>query len=216
MVVKKPLLASKKATISIPDVESTFISGGGFPLTRDFGENLATVDDVFTSSEVDRIIETSQSLRLRQARTYGGEDHNIRESSISFLYPGYTTEWIFHRLKDVVLMANQERFGFELFSLEEGIQFTQYEAPSGHYSWHMDKGPGGFPRKLGLTIQLSDGDSYEGGDLEFSLGGSVPLVASREKGSASIFPSYVLHRVSPVTSGTRNSLVAWVSGPPFK
>jgi hypothetical protein len=30
------------------------------------------------------------------------------------------------------------------------------------------------------------------------------------------FPSYMVHRVTPITSGTRKAIVAWVTGPGFK
>ena len=38
----------------------------------------------------------------------------------------------------------------------------------------------------------------------------------RGQGTAVIFPSFVLHRVTPVTQGTRWSLTLWSHGPAFR
>ena len=46
--------------------------------------------------------------------------------------------------------------------------------------------------------------------------GSGPYRAHKARGTLVAFPSYVMHRVTPVTSGTRKSLVAWVAGPKFR
>lgn len=64
-------------------------------------------------------------------------------------------------------------------------------------------------------MQLSDEDDYVGGDLELMFG-DEPQKMIRKRGTILCFPSYVLHRVTPVTEGTRYSLVAWITGPQFK
>jgi len=71
------------------------------------------------------------------------------------------------------------------------------------------------PRKLSVVIQLSDPSEYDGGNLQFMLGNESEN-AKKEKGMLYAFPSWVLHRVTPVTEGTRRSLVIWLSGPKFK
>jgi PKHD-type hydroxylase len=45
---------------------------------------------------------------------------------------------------------------------------------------------------------------------------NAPMVAPREKGTVIMFPSYLLHRVTPVTKGVRKSLVLWVGGTTFR
>ena len=70
-------------------------------------------------------------------------------------------------------------------------------------------------RKLSLVVQLSDPEDYEGGDLEIYTG-HEPLVVKKKKGMTAFFPSYQLHGVTPVTKGTRYSLVVWVHGPAFR
>ena len=76
-------------------------------------------------------------------------------------------------------------------------------------------------RKLSATVSLVDGSSYEGGDLEFSFRDSYEIIDKvcdeiRPRGSIVVFPSFTMHRVKPVTAGTRYSLVAWTLGAPFQ
>ena len=71
------------------------------------------------------------------------------------------------------------------------------------------------PRKRSLVLQLSDPSDYEGGDLEFFVS-AEPTPVERKKGLIVAFPSFVLHHVTPVTSGTRRTLVVWLSGPKFR
>lgn len=66
-----------------------------------------------------------------------------------------------------------------------------------------------------MTIQLSDTDAYEGGDLQFMINNKIENTP-REKGTIIIFPSFIMHRVTPITKGTRHSIVGWVSGPPYR
>ncbi len=80
----------------------------------------------------------------------------------------------------------------------------------------MDCGPGnGSPRKLSMVLQLSDPSEYEGGDLELFTSAN-PIITKKQKGIIHAFPSYVMHRVTPVTKGVRKTLVVWIAGPRFK
>ena len=114
--------------------------------------------------------------------------------------------------------ANRELWDFDLISAIELIQYTEYYASEGgHYDWHQDIGPGvGSLRKVSLTVQLSDSDEYEGGDLEIWQGGQSIVQAPRGAGNVVIFPSYMMHRVKKVTKGTRKSFVLWVGGQHYK
>jgi len=69
-----------------------------------------------------------------------------------------------------------------------------------------------------VTVNLSEPSGYQGGDLEF-MNGVGQLLAQpqlRDQGSVVVFPSTVGHQVTPVTSGTRYSLVGWMVGPPLR
>lgn len=194
--------------------------GGGFFFLSDTCENHAWTNDIFAEDEIDAIVEMGSSVTLQHAYTLGGhlkaQDPAFRNSSIAWLYPNEITMWVFERLAAATMMANQQYFHLDLTAMVQGLQFTEYREPGDHYSWHVDRVPVGAPRKLSITVQLSDGDEYEGGDLEIWAGTEEPIKAHRGKGSTSFFPSWTMHRVTPVTKGVRRSLVCWVSGPPFK
>jgi PKHD-type hydroxylase len=144
--------------------------------------------------------------------------HSIRKSKITWLKPNKETEWIYRRLTDAILALNDQFYKFDIWGLNEGLQLTKYESPDGHYDIHTDiaigKNFNGPIRKLSITIQLSEESSYEGGELELYFD-SAPIALEKNQGMINMFPSYVLHKVNPVTKGTRYSLVAWVTGPKF-
>ena len=85
------------------------------------------------------------------------------------------------------------------------------------YKWHIDKGPGEDrpPRKLSMVLGLLDSDEYEGGDFEIKTGVESQVLPIK-KGRVIAFPSWTLHRVTPVTKGIRKTVVVWVGGPKFK
>jgi PKHD-type hydroxylase len=109
---------------------------------------------------------------------------------------------------------------FNVTCVKENLQFSEYTADkeggkNGQYDWHMDfSGGPSSTRKLSMSIQLSDSSEYEGGDLELMMHRNI-IKAPRDKGTVIFFPSYITHRVTPITSGTRHSLVSWFHGPPF-
>ncbi len=114
--------------------------------------------------------------------------------------------------------ANQHRWRFDCEEFDGSIQLAQYRADGGnhHYSWHLDWGNAGSSiRKLTVVVQLSPISAYEGGYLEFRTDSEIAR-APRAQGTILVFPSFILHRVTPVTDGTRHSLTAWIEGPPLK
>ena len=106
------------------------------------------------------------------------------------------------------------------FSIEDisSLQYTEYHGNNeGHYDWHIDVNYINdvlYDRKLSMTIQLSHSDEYEGGDFE--LRNSDLPEGLRDRGSILVFPAYLYHRVTPVTSGLRRSLVTWCEGPRWR
>ena len=128
-------------------------------------------------------------------------------------------KWIYDKIGMLATTANEEMFKFDLYSMPEMIQYTEYYSTNkGHYDWHMDIGSSSWMqyRKLSVTVQLSGPDEYEGGDLQIWTGGQYPMTAPRGKGNVVIFPSFMMHRVTPVTRGTRKSFVLWLGGGPYK
>ena len=142
-------------------------------------------------------------------------DLNIRESKIVWITPEKEIEWVYERLTAMIIKLNEDYFKFDLFGFIESLQFTEYNAPSGHYEKHIDIAYYGTIRKLSFSLQLSDPKDYEGGELHLHLG-KTPEVMKKEQGALVLFPSATLHEVTPVAKGTRYSLVGWITGKPFR
>lgn len=173
-------------------------------------------DQGFTDQEIDLIVELGESLGTETALIAGAsreENLDYRNSQISWLMYDEDTKWIFDRLAQYAIQANNEMWNFDLNGFGDNIQFTKYEGEvGGHYHWHSDVGESVSHRKLSMIIQLSDESEYEGGLVQFNVGHAI-LDLPKTKGSVFVFPSFLLHRVNPVVGGTRRSLVSWITGP---
>jgi PKHD-type hydroxylase len=180
------------------------------------------VVEVFSREEVDRIRALGASLDLQQS-SVGAKmqvDHEIRSSRVGWIYLDEASQWLFERLGRLVLESNRRLWHFDLGGMAENLQYSRYEAPAGGYDWHLDVTsssamPLGARRKISVVVQLSDPDDCFGGELELRPARQV-VAPFLESGSAVLFPSYLLHRVAPVKQGMRESLVTWISGPPFR
>jgi PKHD-type hydroxylase len=173
-------------------------------------------NNAFSKEECQKIINIAKDKGLTKGKTKG-VTKDVRDSKVSWLYPLDNMDWVFRRVTDITLNLNERFFKFDLFGLNEGFQFTNYEAPSGKYGKHVDRSMNIPVRKLSISIQLTDPEEYEGGELKLYDGDDKDaIVMDKTQGTLIIFPSYVLHEVMPVTKGTRNSLVTWVTGKQFK
>jgi PKHD-type hydroxylase len=182
----------------------------------------AYLDNAFTKNECESIIKFGNSQKLQGGgindspySTIVKKNLEVRDSEVSWLYPNKDNEWVFRRLTDIIVGLNSQFFKFDIFGAMEGFQFTKYTAPTGHYGKHIDAIFNGKIRKLSFTLQLSESDDYKGGDLNLYVK-DEPETMRRSQGSLAVFPSYVLHQVTPVTKGTRYALVSWITGKPFK
>jgi len=175
-------------------------------------------NNAFSKEECQTIINIAKNKGLIKGKTFNDDkSKDVRNSKISWLYPVDDMDWVFRRVTDITLNLNERFFKFDLFGLNEGFQFTNYEAPSGKYGKHVDRGMNISVRKLSISIQLTNPEEYEGGELKLYDGDDKDaIVMDKTQGTLIIFPSYVLHEVMPVTKGTRNSLVTWVTGKQFK
>ena len=145
----------------------------------------------------------------------GEGNEELRKSSVIFLKPSDKTHWIYERIANLAATCNAQNYHFELNGFMQDLQLTNYESGE-YFDWHMDFHSGEIShRKLSVTVQLSDDESYEGGDLQFMINNRIES-APRRKGTVIVFPSFILHRVTKVTAGKRNSIVGWVSGPPYR
>lgn len=181
---------------------------------------MATATNLFSAAECDHVIEIGRRLSqqsgglLRPAPGVPVEEK--RKSEVAWISPSPESDFIFDRLERIATEVNQNSFHFSLMGFGEPLQFTTYRGGGAHYGWHQDIGAGTTRfRKLSIVIQLSDPASYRGGNLEISMEGkSVPV--ERARGTGLIFAAWLLHRVTPLEEGIRHSLVAWISGEPFR
>jgi PKHD-type hydroxylase len=191
----------------------------------------------------DDIIKYGLSQAETMARTGGYGDRELTKQEIKDMKRKRNSDlvwlndaWIYKEIQPYVNQANRNAgWNFE-WDFSESCQFTKYKLNQ-YYDWHCDSWDKPYDklntkeygkiRKLSMTCQLTDGSEYEGGELEFDFRNYDPhmrdeskhLRQAREilpKGSIIVFPSFVWHRVKPVTKGVRYSLVMWNLGYPFK
>ena len=177
-------------------------------------------DNAFSEQELDQLQQLA--LKANEQATIGDgatpeELSDIRRSKIYWMHKTPEYAWVFERLGHVISHVNAEHYHFDLTGFGEAIQLTNYDhSDHGMYGWHRDYlNKTGVCRKLSVVLQLTDPSQYEGGNLEVSISGE-PAVVSKRRGLIALFPSFHLHQVTPVTQGSRQSLVAWITGPEFK
>lgn len=197
--------------VMIPSWDLT--APGPFSFNKSFEPQLT-----FTAQECETIIAFSNNQYAEHASVGSGErgrvDKNIRDVNQYKIPLNDHTRWIFDRLSRAVSIANAEHYDFEIMGITHELQLLHYDAErgAGHYNWHTDIGPGeSATRKISVSVQLSDETAYQGGDLVINNNGEI-VTMTKQQGSVAMFPSYQLHKVEPITSGSRWALVIWVHG----
>ncbi len=171
----------------------------------------------FSDDLIAKVEKLAEKYQLIEGNVSGTIVKDYRDSKISWIPKTKDSIEIYKFIVDLGMIANREMWNFDLTSLNEDLQYTVYEGTSnGHYDWHMDfGGHTTSTRKLSITIQLSSPEEYEGGELQLMVHRNVSTMP-KDKGTVVVFPSYLTHRVKPVTKGVRKSLVIWIHGPCFK
>ena len=182
-------------------------------------------DNVFTEMELNLITHYLSNLELEKGRVGGYEGNEkgivsdkIRRSDVSFFSCNANTNWIFDRFNNIIQSINDQFYNFDLEGYES-IQYSEYkDFEKGEYIFHMDSAFDSsevLPRKLSLAMLLND--DFDGGEFQINIGTESNSIAlETRKNRAIIFPSFLIHRVAPVTRGVRKSLVIWVLGPKFR
>ena len=174
------------------------------PLMKIIIDDLDKVDEnIFIKSEVN-----PQNSKIKD---------NVRISQHCWIP---STHWIGGFLWHFIKMANKDNFLYDISDIENDlIQYTQYNKGD-FYKWHTDMDicdinePDQLVRKLSFTLQLTNEDEYTGGNLEFADfdDSTNRFTAPKSRGTVIVFDSRIPHRVTPVKSGIRKSLVGWVVG----
>jgi len=175
--------------------------------------------DAFTKDELIEIRRIGDALPKMSGTTVGDdEDEHVsdyRQSEIAWIGDNDDTRWLFEKMADLCKIANKYMWNFDIWGYQDGFQYTVYYGDGGHYDWHADLGPGISNRKISCVLQLSDPGEYEGGDLQMNPGGNI-LTVPKGLGTLCFFPSFLLHRVTPLNGGVRKSLVNWFCGANFR
>ena len=145
------------------------------------------------------------------------DSYETNNRDIAYIDPKPHSKWLYDLLFPLALEANKNLFHFDIDIVTDAIHYVIYPEDGGHLDWHMDVGAFGVnKRKLAMTVQLSDSSDYEGGDFQIWMGGKNYITVPREKGDVIVFPSFCMHRVTPITRGERRCLVFWTGGRPFR
>ena len=166
---------------------------------------------------IDLVQEEADKAEWARATTFSQKDEeslsNTRRSNVKWL----TGQKDIHNLLCSYVLSSNEQLNVQVSNKCE-IQFTQYNSEDeGFYGCHHDvnwENPDPYDRKISISILLSDPSEFDGGELRFNEVTNDGI--EWQKGSVLCFPSFLQHSVSPVTRGTRKSLVAWFSGPRWR
>ncbi len=200
-------------------------------------------ESALTPRFCDEVIAHGNSIKKEMAITGDGNERTEplnqdelsemqkkRKSNVAW----FDDPWVYNEIHPFIYEANESAGWNFQWDRSEACQFTEY-GPGQFYDWHTDSQAGpynnpddinrhGKVRKISLTVMLTDPKEYEGGELQFNFKSNDPqfekdkiktVTEAKSRGSIVIFPSFLWHRVKPVTEGIRHSLVCWNLGQPY-
>jgi|TARA_B110000858_G_C17546540_1_gene356040 PKHD-type hydroxylase len=175
-----------------------------------------TTGPIFTPKLCQEIIDLSKTLEKEKGKIndLDYELNTTRKSTVSWI-PFDKMQLVYNDINSFIQKTNRNHFGFNDVEITEMAQVSEY-SKGDFYDWHtdtsidMDREPA--VRKLSMTLLLNNPNEFEGGDLQ--IAGKV--IHPIKQGHATIFASFLQHRVTSVTKGIRKSLVMWFGGEPFK
>jgi len=173
---------------------------------------VATASGLLSDPEMDQLIADHEPLLTPGRLGTGRPNPNIRRSQIVLIDKAGKYQWLYERFWQAAQALNERFFCVDISGIEGNIQIARYDSSDqGFYDWHTDFGDVAPQRKISISVQLSRPEDYEGGELELIFR-NPPARMDKSRGAFIAFPSFAVHRVSPVTHGTRWSLVAWITG----
>ena len=175
----------------------------------------------FTKEEVEKILALEELQKFQKGAVGGATgkgqvNKKNRDSDVMWVMHEQNSDWLYQKFSSLVSAVNYDHFMYDIEGFEN-FQYTVYRSKDKqHYDWHIDAGniSSPFERKISASLILTDPSKYEGGEFECVMNGRVdePFVAKGEIGDVIFFDSGMPHRVRPVTSGVRKSLVCWIMG----
>ena len=187
-------------------------------------------DNAFTEDELNDIEKYCDSFSAEPAQLIQNQDASLGDVRKSKVYwfereKHLALDNLFNKLNLAIEKINDDYYNYDLNGYSS-IQYTTYSGDElGHYDYHIDMSIGynidetqlkyGDSRKLSLSLILSDSDSYEGGKFTMRLNKNEHEMPQK-RGRILFFPSFISHKVHPITKGVRKSIVVWVEGPKFR
>lgn len=178
-------------------------------------------DDVITKAQCKQLIEAGKTNGLYDAKINdeGTDkpdyyDPDVRNCQLAKI-PFQQLLWMEDLLSEALSEINFSNYNFDLVGFSD-LQMIEYNKGT-YFKRHLDNflGEMEYQRKITFIIQLTDPDEYVGGDLVVYTHEDEEIM-TRKQGSLIVFPSYTMHEVREVLSGTRHSIIGWVLGPDFK
>ena len=164
----------------------------------------------FKAEECERVIALHQGSGALRSRMPRGDGAFIRDSDLFWVARSRRPSGFSSAIWNLATLYNS-RYGFELLAEMDQLQLTRY-AEGQLYNWHMDLGAGAMSlRKISMVVELAAG-GYDGGGIEVFYGEGTGNRIALGQGDALVFPSFIMHRALPVQSGTRWTLVSWLTG----
>ena len=161
--------------------------------------------DRFLEPEIEDIKEIGDALVLSEGKIKDDKvDHSIRNTRIAWIHPTTETHWLFDRA--IVIFSSSLSF-----NMLQSMQYTVYDSKGSHYDWHRDIGGNDPIQKARINVavlQLSSPSEYKGGVLQIKHEDTI-IDVMKTKGMVTTFPIQLEHRVTPVTSGVRKTLIMW-------
>jgi PKHD-type hydroxylase len=183
-------------------------------------EQYCVANGAFTEEECDKIVDLEDLQKFQKGGVGSGAQGQVnkkaRDSDIMWLMHDQNSDWLFQKFGALVSQVNYDHFMYNIDGFD-AFQYTVYRSKQKqHYDWHMDVdiNSANYVRKISASVILSDPKDYDGGEFEIVPHGRVsePIVLKPKRGEVIFFSSWMPHRVRPVTSGVRKSLVCWVMG----
>lgn len=180
-------------------------------------------NDIFNLEELKKIKDYCNQLPLTESSILvkpTNDKIHPRISKNAWVSYNEETAWFWEIISNNIEYLNNKFYGYDLWGYDN-LQYSEYDyLDNGKYDWHIDMGfnfqkDNVTIRKLSATLLLND--DFNGGDFEMHNGNEQFVTSvSLKPGTLIVFPSFAAHRVTPVTLGTRRSLVTWCVGPKFK
>lgn len=135
------------------------------------------------------------------------------QGSFGWVPEGDGYEWINDLMSNVTKEVNMKFFEFDVthFHRLQYVSYSEGQGQDDHVDYDTEIGTWD-ARKLSFSLLLND--DFEGGDLEIL--GKDKFTADRKSNSIVFYPSYLRHRITPVTKGVRKSIEGWICGPKFR